>query len=140
MTRYILMAIMMLLTLCSTKSMKAEESSTTWESMSERFEETLHAHELTLRLLSERLKKSELSGTQLEGSLELLSKLNADLRTSAEQLGERLQERDEDLVRLQNQLDKADKKLHITKFIMIFFMVTTVLFGAFFALMAGRKL
>jgi hypothetical protein len=96
-------------------SLKAQPLSTTWDAMSEKFEATLHAHELTLRLLSERLKKSELSGEQLEGSLKLLSRLNSDLRTSSEQLGQRLQERDMDLMRQEQIIDKLNKNIIFLK-------------------------
>jgi peptidoglycan hydrolase CwlO-like protein len=79
------------------QSNSSGEHSMIWETLSERFDETLNKHEQTLTELSGRLKASENNGERLTALSDELSKQYEDLRSYNSQIGERMQERDEDL-------------------------------------------
>jgi chromosome segregation ATPase len=85
--------------------------SATWQTLSGKFEATLTQHEKTLRQLGEKLATSEANGQQLTDLCERLSAQNSDLKTFNEQMGARMQQRDEDLAAAYNKIDKQAGKI-----------------------------
>ena len=81
----------------------------TWERLSGQFGETLQAHEATLTELSQKLETSERNGQLLTGLLEQLSAQNESLKNYNTQIGERMQERDEDLAYAYDKIDRLEK-------------------------------
>jgi predicted nuclease with TOPRIM domain len=78
---------------------------TTWNRLSEKFDETLSQHELTLRVLLKNLEASESNGERLTRLSGELSRQNEDLRSYNGQIGERMQERDEELAGVYEDLE-----------------------------------
>jgi predicted nucleic acid-binding Zn-ribbon protein len=103
-----------------------------WEKLSERFDETLNRHEQTLTELSGRLKASENNGERLTDLSDELSRQNADLRNYNYQIGERMQERDEDLAQAYEDNERLQTALAKEK--------SRRLRDIFFALAAGAFL
>lgn len=87
----------------------SEEHLTTWTQLSGKFSETLNQHEQTLTELSGRLKVSENNGLRLTGLSDELLRQNEDLRSFNDQIGERMQERDEDLALSYDRIDALEK-------------------------------
>jgi septal ring factor EnvC (AmiA/AmiB activator) len=81
----------------------------TWDRLSAQFETALAAHEQTLAELSEKLKTSENSLTQSMLLLEKLSKQNEGLRNYNQQIGQRMYERDTDLVDAYDKINRLEK-------------------------------
>ena len=77
----------------------------TWETLSAQFETTLNQHDATLNEALEKLKTSEANGKKLSVLLTLSLKQNEDLRNFNNQIGERMQERDEDLAVAYDDID-----------------------------------
>jgi hypothetical protein len=82
----------------------------TWEMLSEKFDRALNQHEATLNELYTRLQTSEANGKLLTGLCAELSMQNEDLRNYNEQIGQRMQERDEDLASAYEQIDVLEKR------------------------------
>jgi hypothetical protein len=82
---------------------------TAWDRLSAQFETALVPHEQTLTELSERLKTSERSLTQSTFLLEKLSRQNGGLRNYNQQIGERMYERDMDLVDAYGTINRLEK-------------------------------
>jgi hypothetical protein len=82
----------------------------TWTRLSGKFEQTLNRHEQTLSELSGRLRTSERNGTRLNDLLTQLSRQNDDLKAYNGQIGERMQERDEELSRAYEHTIKLEKR------------------------------
>ncbi|MDR2518044.1 MAG: hypothetical protein LBD13_01335 [Spirochaetaceae bacterium] len=69
----------------------------------------LEAHEQTLNEVLTKLKTSEAYSNELMISLERLSKQNEDLKNYNEQIGERMFERDLDLVDAYDKINRLEK-------------------------------
>lgn len=82
----------------------------TWTQLSGKFEQALNRHEQTLSELSGRLQTSERNGTRLNDLLIQLSRQNDDLKAYNGQIGERMQERDEELSQAYEQTIKLEKR------------------------------
>jgi hypothetical protein len=82
----------------------------TWETLSAQFETTLNQHDATLNEALEKLKTSEANGQKLSVLLTLSLKQNEDLRNFNNQIGERMQERDEDLAVAYDDIDRLTRQ------------------------------
>jgi septal ring factor EnvC (AmiA/AmiB activator) len=91
----------------------------TWETLSTQFDQTLQAHEETLRELSERLKTSESNGERLTNLLDESLTQNADLKTYNTQIAQRMQERDEDLAAAYAELQRIKEHHRIVVIVCI---------------------
>jgi phage terminase large subunit GpA-like protein len=78
----------------------------TWETLSVQFETALNQHEATLNEALGKLKTSEANRQKLSVLLTLSLKQNEDLRNFNSQIGERMQERDEDLSGAYDDIDR----------------------------------
>jgi Skp family chaperone for outer membrane proteins len=91
-------------------SQNSAEHLTTWNKLSEQFELTLKRHEETLTELSEKLKTSESSLEQSTLLLDTLSRQNEDLKNCNSQIGERMYQRDMDLLSAYNKISRLEKE------------------------------
>jgi septal ring factor EnvC (AmiA/AmiB activator) len=80
--------------------------SATWQELSNQFDNLLNQHEATLKSLSTRLMTLETGNVQLTSSLKQLSEQNSSLRNYNEQIGQRMQERDQDLAAAYSRIDR----------------------------------
>jgi chromosome segregation ATPase len=83
----------------------------TWENLSREFEEILSLHEQTLTTLSDKLEISETSLLSLTSLYDQLLMQNDSLRNYNQQIGQRMQERDEDLAQAYEKIDWLEKVL-----------------------------
>ncbi|MDR2793562.1 MAG: hypothetical protein LBB61_07845 [Treponema sp.] len=99
----------------------------TWETLSTQFDQTLQAHEETLRELSEKLKTSENNGKRLTNLLDESLTQNAALKTYNGQIAQRMQERDEDLARAYDKIERQKTALVIIFIVAIGLLLTVLL-------------
>jgi hypothetical protein len=103
----------------------------TWETLSERFGRTLETHEATLSEALRRVQTSETNGAVLNNLLNQSLMQNESLRVYNSQIGERMQERDEDLTVAYDDINKLEKE-NLKKIIVIliesFFLVVLLYF------------
>jgi septal ring factor EnvC (AmiA/AmiB activator) len=105
--------------------------SETWEALSNQFDSLLQTHEETLKSLSNKLTTSESGRQQLTSSLAQLSRQNNDLKTYNDQIGQRMQQRDEDLATAYQKisiLEKQMKGLIVTVIIESLLLLAAVVF------------
>jgi hypothetical protein len=81
-----------------------------WDRLSMRFEMTLQQHEQTLTELSTKLEASEHNGTLLTSLCAKLSSQNDALKRYNQQIGKRMQERDEDLAAAYHTIGHLEKQ------------------------------
>jgi uncharacterized membrane protein YjjP (DUF1212 family) len=100
----------------------------------------LKRHEETLTELSEKLKTSENSLEQSTLLLEKLSRQNEDLKNYNNQIGERMQDRDEDLAQAYADIDQLQKSNHVRLLIIIALGVSAAACAAIFVIVRRTKL
>jgi hypothetical protein len=83
----------------------------TWEELSGQFRQTLDKQSATLEKALIRAETSEANSRLLTPLLDELSKDNANLRIGINQIGEKMQERDEDLAWAYGELDSKDLEI-----------------------------
>ena len=111
------LAVTILGTMLLLSPVNAQQSSSSnghskiWTQLSQRFDETLSQHEETLKTLYEKLRTSELNGTRLNDLLTQLSRQNNDLKDYNQQIGVRMQERDEDLAQAYDRINVLEKSV-----------------------------
>ena len=110
-TVIILGMTLLLLPVNAQQSNNSGEHLQTWTLLSGKFERTLNEHEQTLNELSVRLRTSEVNGERLTGLSEELLRQNEDLKNYNQQIGERMQERDEDLAAAYTEIEVMKKQV-----------------------------
>ena len=124
----ILGMMLLLLPASAQQSNSSGEHSMIWTQLSERFERTLDQHEKTLSELSEKLRTSEANGQKLTDLSGELSRQNEDLRNYNQQIGERMQERDEDLAAACDKIDRLEKT--VLKAVIVIIVMGALVIGA----------
>jgi hypothetical protein len=81
-----------------------------------------------LNELSGRLRTSEANGLRLKGLSDELLRQNEDLKNSHGQIGERMQERDEDLASAYNRIEELEKRF--LKAIIVIVVMGALIIGA----------
>jgi hypothetical protein len=92
-------------------SRNSGEHLSTWETLSGKFTSGLEQHEQTLRSLGQRLGTSEASLQRLTPLYELSLRQNEALKVYNAQIGERMQERDQDLAAAYEEIDKQGRTI-----------------------------
>jgi len=83
----------------------------TWKELSGKFKQTLDEQSMRLSLALKETQTARTSSQLLTSLLEASSKANADLKNYNRQIGERMQQRDEDLSSAYQEIDDLEKKV-----------------------------
>jgi sensor c-di-GMP phosphodiesterase-like protein len=132
-TVIILGTMLSLLPANAQQSNSSGEHLTIWTQLSAMFEQSLNQHEQTLNELSGRLRTSEANGQKLTSLSDELLRQNEDLRNYNQQIGERMQERDEDIASAYDRIDELEKRF-------LKAVIVIIALGAIIAVVAAVKI